>query len=84
MVGHVRGSPVNVKVVSQEEYERYCVQERGQDAGLAGWWSKSYIALKNGECEIEDGTFEDLLAGVGRAPKKFGTTLEEMMKGQQK
>jgi len=80
IVGGVRGREVGVKVVEQEEYERYCMQERGQDEAFAKWWSKTYVALRDNECDIEDGTLEELLAKKGRKPKRLEETVEEMLR----
>lgn len=79
LVSEIRGRKVEVKVVSQDEYERYCVQERGQDEGMAKWWSKSYLALEDGECAIEDSMLEELLARKGQKAKPFEETLREML-----
>lgn len=84
MVSDARGSKVEVKVVSQQEYERYCIEERGQDDGTAKWWSKSYVALSDGECEIEDSTLEDLLAKKDRKPRPFQETLRDMLQKKDK
>lgn len=79
LVGEIRGRKVEVKLVEQEQYERYCVQEREQDEGLAKWWSKSYLALEAGECEIDDSMLEELLESRGQKAKPFEETLREMM-----
>jgi len=80
LVSEIRGRKVEVELVGQQEYERYCVQERGQDEGMAKWWSKSYLALEDGECEIDDGMLEELLASRGQKAKPFEETLREMLR----
>jgi len=80
IVAGVRRREVGVKVVEQEEYERYCIEERKQDEGFAKWWSKTYVALRENECDIEDGTLEELLKRKGRKPKTLESTVEEMLK----
>jgi uncharacterized protein YbjT (DUF2867 family) len=79
IVSEIRGKKVGAKVVEKEEYERYCMEERGQDEGFAKWWSKTYVALRDVECDISDDTLENLLAKKGRKPKTLEETMKEMI-----
>ncbi|KAK3054333.1 hypothetical protein LTR09_004601 [Extremus antarcticus] len=78
MVGKVRGKDVKFEVVSREEHERYHVKDLGLDEANVEWWAKTYDALRNGECEIDDSTLEDLLAMKGVSPKSMKETIKEM------
>jgi uncharacterized protein YbjT (DUF2867 family) len=80
LVSEIRGKKVVAKVVEREEYERYCMEERKQDEGFAKWWSKTYVALRDDECEISDSTLVDLLATKGQKPKRLEETMREMLK----
>ena len=72
---------VNLKIVSQDEYvEHYA--SKGRDRASVEWWSSTYEALKDGECDIKDTTLETILSDAGRTPKSLTTTMEEMMQQQ--
>ena len=79
MVSTARRRDVELKVVSREEHVKYYVEERGMDQGLVEWWSRTYDALRAGECEIRDSALEDLIALHGRTPKQLSETVREML-----
>ncbi|KAK5134647.1 hypothetical protein LTR08_006303 [Meristemomyces frigidus] len=80
MVSRARGKEVKIKVVERQEHEGYYVQQRGMDEGFVKWWSKTYDALRDDECEIHDSTLEQLLAKKGVKPKPMEETVAEMLK----
>ncbi|CAA9960206.1 nucleoside-diphosphate-sugar epimerase [Pyrenophora teres f. maculata] len=80
VVSKAKGEEVRLKVVDRKAYEDFYVGEMGMERAAVEWWSSTYEALEEGECEIDDGTLEGLLAEVGRKPKQIEETIEEMMK----
>jgi uncharacterized protein YbjT (DUF2867 family) len=80
IVSKVRGEDVELRVVSRKEYEDFYVGEKGMERASVEWWSSSYDALKDGECEINDDTLEDMLKEAGRKPKPLEDTIEEMLR----
>ena len=80
MVSKAKVKEVRLKIVSREEHEEYYVQQRGMEEGYVKWWAKTYDALKDGECEIHDGTLEKLLASKGRKPEQMEDTVARMLK----
>ncbi|KAH7090610.1 hypothetical protein FB567DRAFT_296092 [Paraphoma chrysanthemicola] len=80
MVSEVKGEEVKLKVVSRKEYEDYYVSEKSMERASVEWWSSTYDALEDGECEINDSTLEDILREAGREPKALEETIREMMK----
>lgn len=80
MVSKAKGKEVKLKVVSREEHEGYYVQKRGMPEGMVTWWSKTYDALRQNECEFHDSTLEQLLAKHGVKPKPMEETVAEMLK----
>ena len=48
--------------------------------GLLKWWSATYDALEDGECEIDDPTLEELLARKGVKPTQLEETVQKMLK----
>ncbi|KAK3070832.1 hypothetical protein LTR53_009754 [Teratosphaeriaceae sp. CCFEE 6253] len=80
MVSRARGREVSVKVVSRDEHETYYFQQRGMDEPFIKWWSQTYDALRDHECEIQDPTLELLLGQRGLKPKSMESTVAEMMK----
>lgn len=80
MVSKVKGKDVKLKVITREEHEKYYIQERGMPEGMIKWWSKTYDALRDNECEISDPTFERILARRGLKPKPMEETVSEMLK----
>ncbi|KAI4933824.1 uncharacterized protein J4E92_003493 [Alternaria infectoria] len=80
IVSKVRGEEIKLKVVSRKEYEDYYVNEKGMERASVEWWSSTYDALKDGECDIDDGTLEALLKEAGKTPKPLEETVEEMLK----
>lgn len=80
MISKAKGNEVKLKVVSRPEHEEYYVKQRMMDAPFIEWWSKTYDALRQNECEIHDPTLEKLLATKGRKPQSMQETVEEMFK----
>lgn len=76
MVSRLKGEEVRVKIVSRKEYEEFYVREKGMERASVEWWSSTYEAVKDGECEIVDETLEKML---GREPKEIEDTVREMM-----
>ncbi|SMY23906.1 unnamed protein product [Zymoseptoria tritici ST99CH_1A5] len=79
MVGRALEREVKLKVVEREEHENFYVEERGMDRPFVEWWSRTYDALRAGECAIEDGTLEKLLATKAVKPKALEDTIREML-----
>ncbi|KAM0724257.1 hypothetical protein Q7P37_000139 [Cladosporium fusiforme] len=79
MVSKVRGKHVSFKVVDREEHEKFYVQEMGMPEPMITWWSKSYDALRDGECQIDDPTLETLLATKGLKPTPMEKTVADML-----
>ncbi|KAI7310257.1 NAD(P)-binding protein [Hortaea werneckii] len=80
MISKAKAKQVNVKVVSRDEHERYYVQDRKMPEPMIKWWSKTYDALRDDECEIKDPTLEDLLAKRGVNPQPMEVTVAEVLK----
>ncbi|ORY07938.1 hypothetical protein BCR34DRAFT_489046 [Clohesyomyces aquaticus] len=79
MVSKARGEEeVKVKVVGRKEYEDFYVG-MGTERDAVEWWSSTYEALEDGECEIRDQTLESILKEAGRSPKAIEDTVREMM-----
>jgi uncharacterized protein YbjT (DUF2867 family) len=80
MVSKAKGKQVAYKTVSREEHEKFYVHERGMPEAMITWWSKSYDALRDNECQIDDPTLEQLLASKGVKPTPMEETVTEMLK----
>jgi uncharacterized protein YbjT (DUF2867 family) len=80
IVSKVRGEEVKIKIVSRREYEDFYVGKMGMERPSVEWWSSTYDALEDGECEIDDPTLEGLLQEAGRQPKPLEETIEEMLR----
>ncbi|KAI1095371.1 NAD(P)-binding protein [Rostrohypoxylon terebratum] len=65
IASQARGKEVKVQVVSREVYEKYYIEGRGRNKASVRWWSSTYDAIKDGECEVDDPTLERLLESVG-------------------
>ena len=79
MVSKAKGKEVRLKVMGREGHERYYVEERKMPEGLVKWWSATYDALEDGECEIDDLTLEELLARKGAKPTQLAETVQKML-----
>lgn len=79
IVSRLRGEDVGLKVVSRKEYEDYYVSEKGMERASVEWWSSTYDAVADGECDITDDTLENILKELGRKPKPLEATIEDMM-----
>ena len=80
MVSKIKGKEVELQIVERRQHEQFYVNERGMDAAFIEWWSKTYDALRDGECEIHDPTLDRLLEKRGVTPKSMEDTLREMLK----
>jgi len=78
MVSRAKGEDVSLAVVSRKEFEDHyaCL---GVERASVEWWSSTYDALKDGECDINDVTLTNILREAGRTPKSLDITIEEMM-----
>ncbi|KAI1461206.1 NAD(P)-binding protein [Annulohypoxylon moriforme] len=78
LVAKVRGKEVTLRTVGKEEYERFYIEERGRDKPTVRWWTSTYEAIRDGECEVDDPTFERLLASVGVKSTSIEECIKEM------
>ncbi|KAK1079835.1 hypothetical protein LTR33_006054 [Friedmanniomyces endolithicus] len=78
MVAKAKGKEIHVNVISRDENEAYYTQQRGMEEPFIKWWSKTYDALRDGECHIQDPTLELLLGKQGLKPKHMEATVAEM------
>lgn len=69
---------LTLSLVAREKHEDYYVSQRGMPEPYVKWWAKTYDALKDEECCIEDDTLESLLASKGREPTPMEHTVREM------
>lgn len=72
-------SKVDVSITSRQEHIRENV-ERNVGRGVVTWWSPTYDAVREGECEIADGTLERLLRQKSVAPRAMEDSVNEMIK----
>ncbi|KAF2421262.1 NAD(P)-binding protein [Tothia fuscella] len=80
VVSEAKGKDVVLRVGSREEHEKFYIEDRQMDEGHIKWWSHTYAALEDGECEIKEGkTLEKLLGSKGRTPKPVEETIREML-----
>ena len=79
LVSEAKGTSVQLDVRSREEYEHYYVEKMGLERASVEWWSSSYDAVKDGECDITDSTLEDIFKEAGRKPKPMEETVKEMI-----
>jgi uncharacterized protein YbjT (DUF2867 family) len=79
MVSKARGNEIKLKIVERKEHENFYINERKMDDGQVRWWVATYNALKDGECDINDVTFSELLESIGRKPKPVEETIREML-----
>ncbi|KAF2678626.1 NAD(P)-binding protein [Lentithecium fluviatile CBS 122367] len=79
VVSRLKAADVSIKTVSRKEFEDHYVNEMGMERASVEWWSSTYDALKDGECQIKDSTLEDILTKAGKTPKPMEGTIEEMM-----
>lgn len=77
MVSKGKSNQVSLRVVSREEHEKHHVEERGMPEPFVKWWSKTYDALRQNECGINDPTVEALLGARGVKPKQMEQTVQE-------
>ncbi|KAF2829830.1 NAD(P)-binding protein [Ophiobolus disseminans] len=80
IVSKIKGEEVRLKITGRKQYEDYYVEEKGMERPNVEWWSTTYDALKDGECEVDDPTLESILKEAGRTPKALEETIEEMLR----
>lgn len=81
-VSEVKRYPVNVRIVTRPQYERYYIRERGMDEAFIKWWATTYDAVREGECAHRNPAskvLENLLAERGRTPIPIDQTIREML-----
>jgi uncharacterized protein YbjT (DUF2867 family) len=79
LVSEAKGKRIALRVGDRNEHERFYIEERKMNEGNVRWWAATYAALNDGECEIEDTTFERLLSSRGRKPKLVEETVKAML-----
>lgn len=79
IVSRVKGTKIDLKVVSSLEHMRFYSEDMGRDGPAVQWWVGTYEALENGECLIEDETLVMLLERKGVKPKPLEETIKEML-----
>lgn len=79
IVSKAKDKEIKLTVVPREQHEKFYVEQRGMSEPSITWWSKTYDALRDNECEIQDPTLEELLAKKGRKPKSMEESVAEMM-----
>ncbi|KAK4952416.1 hypothetical protein LTR10_009222 [Elasticomyces elasticus] len=70
---------INLKVVDRTTHEDFYIHTRHMDPAFIKWWSKTYDALRDGECEIKDSTLESLLRSKRLEPQSMEATVAKMM-----
>lgn len=75
IVGKARKRPLAVEIKSQQAYIKHYTEDVQMDGALIEWWSTTYPALAENECNIQDSPFEELLAQRNMKP----TTMEEVV-----
>lgn len=78
LVGKALGKSVSVKTVDVKEHVRHYAQDRGRHENAVKWWVATYSAVKDGECEITDNTFDNLMSEAGVRAVPIEATIEEM------
>ncbi|KAF2740064.1 NAD(P)-binding protein [Polyplosphaeria fusca] len=79
IVSQAREQDVQLKIIDRKEHEEYYVNEKGMERPSVEWWSSTYDALKNSECDIKDPTLENFLKEAGRTAKPLEDTIREML-----
>ncbi|KAF2745933.1 NAD(P)-binding protein [Sporormia fimetaria CBS 119925] len=79
IVSKARGQEVELKIVSRKEYEDHYVKEHGMERPAVEWWSSTYDAVRDGECEIHDKTLENFLQEAGKKATPLEQTIEKML-----
>ncbi|KAI0161278.1 NAD(P)-binding protein [Xylariaceae sp. FL1272] len=80
LVGKARGKDVSVKIVDRDEHIKHYVEEQSKPKPAVEWWVSSYEALQDGECLVDNNTFEELLNRVGLKPIPVQETVKNMVK----
>ncbi|KAK0257505.1 hypothetical protein LTS09_007552 [Friedmanniomyces endolithicus] len=79
MVAKAKSKEIGVKVIPRHEHEAYYTQQHGMEEPFIKWWSKTYDALRDEECHIQDPTLELLLGKQGLKPKHMEATVAETL-----
>jgi uncharacterized protein YbjT (DUF2867 family) len=78
MISKIKKGEVRLKAVSREDYVDFYTG-MGRDRGSVEWWSTTYDALEENECNISDTTLQDLLLSKGVKYKPIEETIKEML-----
>ncbi|KIW03583.1 uncharacterized protein PV09_05338 [Verruconis gallopava] len=70
---------ISVKTVTKEEHIKHYVEQRGKQENAVRWWVATYDAIKEGECMIDDPTFDEIMAKAGIEPTAIDTTIGNML-----
>ncbi|KAK0654495.1 Quinone oxidoreductase 2 [Lasiodiplodia hormozganensis] len=82
MVSAAKARKIELKVVGCDEHEKYYIEQRGLEAPYVKWWSLTYDAVREGECDNQDTLLEQILAKHNRKPKPLQATIREMLERQ--
>merc|ERR1712169_73241 len=69
---------LSVKSVSAEEHVEHYVA-RGMEENAVRWWVATYEAIKDGECLIDDPTFDELMKRAKLKPTAVTETIASML-----
>lgn len=78
IISKIKKGDIRVKTVSRDEYVEFYTT-MGRDRGSVEWWSTTYVALEENECNISDTTLQDLLLSKGVEQKPIEETIKEML-----
>ncbi|KAF2190429.1 NAD(P)-binding protein [Zopfia rhizophila CBS 207.26] len=79
IVSKAIGEQVTLKIVPKEEHEKFYVEKKEMEKPAVEWWSSTYEALEDGECDINDPILESILKEAGRKPKPLEETIGKML-----
>lgn len=77
-VAKLVGPQVSVKNVGVDEHVRHYVS-REKEENAVKWWVATYAAVKDGECEIDDSTFDELMERADVKPTRVEDTIAVMV-----
>jgi hypothetical protein len=69
---------LSVKSAGVDEHVNHYVS-RGMEENAVKWWVATYAAVKAGECEIDDPTFDELMERAGVKPISLEDTIATMV-----
>lgn len=77
-VARIVAPQLSVISASVEEHVSHYVK-RGKEENAIMWWVATYAAVKDGECEINDPTFDELMEKAGVKPTSVEDTIATMV-----